>query len=249
MKTSDFSYFIERFNAGEMSEAEKEWFQKELDGNPELRMETELRRKADLLIKDQDVIDLRQKLAQISQQRKQAVPARISRKSAIVGIAAAITGLVILGSIAFSGGEKLTREEIISKYSKSYEGIYASRSAAGIQNSDYRKGIDYYAISDFANAARYFGKVLKADPGNIEATMYNGTSNYELKNFPVSAEMFHKVIENNDNLFIEDAEWYLALCYFNTRDDKKAIELLKEIKGSRNLHRKEAADILKAFEK
>ena len=32
MKTIDFSYFIERYNAGEMSDAEKEWFQKELKG-------------------------------------------------------------------------------------------------------------------------------------------------------------------------------------------------------------------------
>ena len=30
MKTIDFSYFIERYNAGEMSEAEKLWFRRKL---------------------------------------------------------------------------------------------------------------------------------------------------------------------------------------------------------------------------
>ena len=37
MKTIDFSYFIERYNAGEMSESEKQWFLKELEGNEKLR--------------------------------------------------------------------------------------------------------------------------------------------------------------------------------------------------------------------
>ena len=31
MKTIDFSYFIERYNAGEMDDAEKEWFRNELN--------------------------------------------------------------------------------------------------------------------------------------------------------------------------------------------------------------------------
>jgi len=37
MKTIDFSYFIERYNANEMSDAERTWFRKELDGNDQLR--------------------------------------------------------------------------------------------------------------------------------------------------------------------------------------------------------------------
>ena len=37
MKTIDFSYFIERYNAGEMSDAEKLWFEKELEGDKNLQ--------------------------------------------------------------------------------------------------------------------------------------------------------------------------------------------------------------------
>ena len=58
MKTIDFSYFIERFNAGEMSEAEKQWFQKELEGNEKLRNEVSLRKRTDEILKNQNVISL-----------------------------------------------------------------------------------------------------------------------------------------------------------------------------------------------
>ena len=74
MKTIDFSYFIERYNAGEMDEAEKEWFRKELEGNEKLRREVELRSRTDMILKDRDIMNLRNKLNAIEKQRKEPVP-------------------------------------------------------------------------------------------------------------------------------------------------------------------------------
>jgi len=56
MKTIDFSYFIERYNAGEMDDAEKQWFTKELNDNEKLRKEVELRRTTDTILKNQDLM-------------------------------------------------------------------------------------------------------------------------------------------------------------------------------------------------
>jgi hypothetical protein len=76
MKTIDFSYFIERYNAGEMDEAEKQWFRKELMDNERLRKEVELRNRTDTVLKNQDLINLRNKLNTIEKQREQPIPAR-----------------------------------------------------------------------------------------------------------------------------------------------------------------------------
>jgi len=62
MKTTDFSYFIEKYIAGEMDEVEKEWFTSELSGNEKLRKEVELRKKTDSIIRDKEIIDLRSNL-------------------------------------------------------------------------------------------------------------------------------------------------------------------------------------------
>ena len=45
MKTIDFSHFIEKYIAGEMGEDERNWFEKELEGNDNLRNEVDLRKK------------------------------------------------------------------------------------------------------------------------------------------------------------------------------------------------------------
>ena len=55
MKTIDFSHFIERYIAGEMGEDEKQWFEKELEGNENLRSEVDLRKKTDLVLKNQNI--------------------------------------------------------------------------------------------------------------------------------------------------------------------------------------------------
>jgi tetratricopeptide (TPR) repeat protein len=195
------------------------------------------------------VIDLRQKLAEIERKRKVSSPSRIPGKKVLLGVAATIAGFILLGSIAIFGNHYMTNDELINKYGISFEGVYASRSTTDNVNDDYTKGVDYYNIHDFENARRYFSKIIKADPENMASTMYCGTSNFELKNYPTASEMFNKIINNNDNLFIEDAELYLALCYIQTDDNKKAIDLLKQIKDSRSIYRKDAANILRHIKK
>ena len=248
MKTIDFSYFIERFNAGEMNEAEKTWFQKEMDGNPELRREVILRKKTDQVLRNHDAIILRQKLVEI-EKRRAAVPVKENAhgKKSAFRYAAVITGLVIIGSLFLFKGRSLTGDEIIDRYYKPYEVINASRSLRAVANSDYSRALEYYNIHDYRNAARYFNKVVSSDPKYIESVMLNGVSNYENKDFPVAENEFNKVIDNNNNLFIEDAQWYLALCYIQTGDLTNAREQLKMIRTSESIYKKDARKILRGI--
>jgi tetratricopeptide (TPR) repeat protein len=246
MKTIDFSYFIERYNAGEMSEAEKAWFHKELEGNPKLREEVTLRKKADIALKSYDGILLRNKLTEIEKRRTAKVLVKNRGKHLALKYAALVAGLIILSSIAILSKRSLPRDEIIARYYKPYEGVSTSRSLQTSGTSDnYSIGLEYYNVHDYRNAALYFSKVLSSNPKYMESVMHYGVSNYEEKNFPEAKNSFIKVIDNNDNLFIEDAQWYLALCYIQTDDIDKAADQLAQIKKSESIYRKDAAKILR----
>ncbi len=110
MKTIDFSYFIERYNAGEMDEAEKQWFRKELRDNEKLRNEVELRSKTDMVLKNQDLMNLRNKLNAIEKQRKEPIPVRKSARAVNIKYAAAIAGFILIGSIALLSNRKLSND-------------------------------------------------------------------------------------------------------------------------------------------
>jgi len=246
MKTIDFSYFIERFNAGEMNESEKIWFRKELENNEKLRNEVELRKMTDMVLSDHEVIKLRNKLTEIERIRAAEKPVRNPAKRISLRYAAVIAGFILVGSMAlYFNGRSLTTDEILDRFYKSYEVTTPSRSQQAILNSDYSTAIEYFNIHDYRNAALYFSKILQSDNKYMESTFLNGISNFEVRNYPDARTSFIKVIGNDDNLFIEDAQWYLALCYMRTGELEKATGQLALIKNSESIHRKDAKSILR----
>ena len=245
MKTIDYSYFIERYNAGEMSETEKQWFEKELEGNEKLRKEVSLRKHTDEVLKGQNILTLRAKLAAIERQRTATVPIKKSKNNVVLKYAAVIAVLVIFGSITMFSGKNLSNEKILTQYYKSYQAPAFQRSGLNEVNSDFVLALEYYNTHDFKNAAILFNKVVSANPKDMQSVLLNGVSNFEDSKYPEAKQSFKTVINDNNNLFIETAEWYLALCYVKTDENSKAIDQLKKIKSEGGIYSKDAGKIIR----
>jgi tetratricopeptide (TPR) repeat protein len=247
MKTNDFSFFIERYNAGEMDKAEKQWFMKELNENEKLRREVELRSRTEAILKDQDLMKLRDKLNKIEKKREKGVHTKKTRPRVSMKYAAAIAGIIILASIALLSNKKLSSNEIIDRYYKPYEASTSVRSDKMVLNQDYSLALEYYNVQDYRNAAIYFHKVLENEPGNMHSVLLNGISNFEIENYPEARISFLTVIDDSNNYYIDHAQWYLALCYIKTGEKFKAIEQLAQIEKSKTIYRKDARKILKSL--
>jgi tetratricopeptide (TPR) repeat protein len=247
MKTIDFSYFIERYNAGEMNDAEKIWFLKEMDGNEKLRREVLLRRKTEDVLKNTDVIQLRNKLMNIEKQRAAVVTVKKPGRTGFLRYAAVIAGLVIIGGTLFFTKQNISTDEMLDKYYKSYTVSSVSRSLASDVSSDYTIAREYFDVHDYGNAAVYFSKVLSSDPKYMESTMLYGVSRYEEKDYPEAEKSFDKITRDDNNLYLEDAQWYLALCYIQTSQLDKAASQLTIIKNSESIYRKDAGKMLKSI--
>ncbi|MBN2633363.1 MAG: tetratricopeptide repeat protein [Bacteroidales bacterium] len=245
MKTIDFSYFIERYNSGEMNETEKEWFLREIEGNKLLRDEVELRAKTDRVLNETSVLRMRNKLHAIEMQRSAPPIRTVRRKHSPIRYAAAVGAVIVAVSIFLAGNRTLPADELIDRYHKPYETIASARSFSDSPDRDYLTALDYFNIHDYGNAADYFLKVIDKAPGDMESTYLYGVSSFEEENFPVASNSFNKVIDNNDNLYIEDAQWYLAMCYLKTDETDKAVEQLSIISKTESLYRKQARKILK----
>ncbi len=246
MKTIDFSHFIERYNAGEMGEDEKHWFEKELEGNEALRAEVDLRRKTDLILKNQDVLTLRNKLAGIEKARKEKeVAPQKSSKPVYIRYAAIATVLVVIGSAMLFTGRHHSGDEILNGLYKPYEPPASQRSGLASENADFTLAIEFYNTNDYANAALFFSKVVQSNPKDMQSLLLNGVSNFEDKKYPEAKESFNTVIDDNNNLFIETARWYLALCYVKTNEKDKAIGQLEAITKDGGLYSYNARKILK----
>jgi len=245
MKSIDFSYFIERYNAGEMSDSEKIWFLKELDGNDKLRNDVELRKRTDDVLKNQNVLSLRNKLMEIEKRRVAKEPFQNSKRKSYLKYAAVFTGLVIIGSIAIFSGKTTSNDEIVSKFYKLYEPPANHRSAQAGINSDYAQALEFYNTHDYERAAILFSKVVESNPKDMQSTLLSGVSNFENRKYPEAKKSFGKVIDDNNNLYIDQAEWYLALCYIKTEEKEKAIKQLEKIRSEEGVYKNDAKKILR----
>ncbi len=245
MKTIDFSYFIERYIAGEMSNTEKIWFHKELDGNEKLRNEVNLRRQTNEILSNKDIISLRNKLTEIEKQRATTVIQGKPRKPGYIKYAAIAVAIVLLGSLVLFPGKKLGSEEIMNRYYRAYEPATNQRSFKVTVNDNFNQALEFYRIHDFSNAAIYFRKVVQSEPKNMYSTLLYGISSFEDKKYPEAKISFGKVIDNNNNLYIDQAQWYLALCYINTDEKEKALQMLEKIKQESSIYKNDAIKIIR----
>ncbi|MCX6320762.1 MAG: tetratricopeptide repeat protein [Bacteroidia bacterium] len=245
MKTIDFSYFIERYNAGKMSDSERQWFLKELDGNEKLQNEVDLRKRTDEVLKNQNIISLRSKLSDIEKKREASIPVRNSKKPVSLKYAAVISVLVIIGSITMFSGRNLSSDEIMNRYYKVYEPPTGQRSVQSGTNADFTLALKFYNTHDYEKAAILFNKVVESNPKDMQSTLLNGIVNFENNKYPEAKRSFGNVINDNNNLYIDQAQWYLALCYVKTDEREKAIQQLEIIKKEGGIYRNDAKKIIR----
>jgi tetratricopeptide (TPR) repeat protein len=245
MKTIDFSYFIERYNAGEMSDAEKLWFDKELEGNDQLQEEVNLRKRTDVILNNKDIISLRNKLSGIEKMRTESNHVRKSKRPVYVKSSIILAVIVLTVGLAIFPGKNLNNDEILSRYYKEYTPTAGQRSIETVKNENFTQALEYFETHDYRNAALYFNKVIESNPKDMSATLLHGISNFEESKYREAKQSFGKVIDDNRNLYIDQAQWYLALCYLRTDEKERAVKLMEIIGNEGGFYARDAKKILR----
>jgi tetratricopeptide (TPR) repeat protein len=193
-------------------------------------------------------MSLRNKLSEIENRRKEVKkPVKDSKKTVFIRYAAVFAGLILIGSIAMFSGKNLNSEKIMKHYYKIYEPPTSQRSAESGTNADFTLALEFYNTHDYEKAAVLFNKVLENKPNDMQTVLLKGVSNFEEKKYPEAKQSFVKVIDDKDNLYIDQAQWYLALCYLNTYETEKAKQLFKIIVNGDGIYKSDAKKIIRGL--
>jgi tetratricopeptide (TPR) repeat protein len=246
MKTIDFSYFIERYNTGEMDAMEKKWFIKELEGNTVLQKEVELRKRVDESLIKHDLIDLRNKLACLEKIRKEKVTANDGKKSVITRFAASVAVLMLLGITYYmiSGGagnsDKIYKSNFVPY---KYSGV--PRTQTSNVDISFKSAMDLYTKGDYSAASSALADYLNHNPEKTEAFFIQGVSEMGNNNFNSAINIFRSLCENRSNLYLDHSQWYLALCYIKTENFTLAADELQAIVNSGSYYKSKARKVLR----
>lgn len=247
----EYSRYIERYLDEEMADGELKWFESELDGNPGLLHETNLRSDINAAIAQHDVIDLRTQLEglfneQLNDQPKTRTSTLVFLNTYAKYVAAAMVALFIaVGSILYMNNKTMTSQEIYQEFYEPYNAGFNLRSADAGVSEELRMAMTKYQEKDFQEALVLFEKILDQDASRVGLKLYSGISHMELEQYKKANENFSAIIDENYALYMEQAEWYLAFCYLMTGDNENAHEAFEAIAQSDSHYSKQANKILK----
>jgi tetratricopeptide (TPR) repeat protein len=250
MNKVKYTEWIDSYIGNELDDADKHRFEMEISVNQDLALEYHLEKDLEQILSQTDVLDFRAKCIKAQNElnlssRKFARVIQFTRKywyaAASLLLIAIVTGSLILIN---PGG--YSPEKLFKMYYKSGETIGVTRSG----NGNMVEALLLFSKNDFHAADGLFDKILNNDPRNFAVMYYSGISNIEMKNYPKAIQMFESIISDGDNLYIENAQWYLGLSYLASENISQAGRTFKDIAATPgHFYAKDAKSILEKISK
>jgi len=239
------SIIIEEYIDGNLYGQELEDFHNEIESNPELYNAVDISMEINEAVSDKGFMDMRNKLTLQNSQ--------FTSPSALLNIqndlfrtwhiaAASFALILVVGGLWFILSNKtFSTERLVSKYYKPAHPIMQVRSLEVNSDEAFREAFQFYQQNDFKNALKYFNAL----DNQITAKFYSGICYIELEQFNYAIESFEYVINDKDNLFVEQAEWYMGLIYLMNNQKSEAISQFNKISSSKSYYANQAKEILK----
>lgn len=248
MEKINYDFYLEKYLDDELSASERKWMEKEMDGNEKLQAEFELRKDLNRMLEDTDALQLSSKLEDVYKDYAHEVSYKPflsgKLKRTIVAAGSVAASLLLVFMVYVNNFQPLDKHELYAKYFEPYEAtVYRSAS----ENTDkvLREAMQHYESKDYSQAIIWFERVLEKDSLNVPTNFYSGISYMEVKEYNQANKSFNVVIDQENSLFFEQAEWYLGFCYLMTDQKDKAKKQFNAIAASDSYYNKEASQVLR----
>jgi tetratricopeptide (TPR) repeat protein len=247
-------HILQKYLDNELSEKELARFEQELNASPELLVDLDLYKEVDEAIEENEVVDFRAQLTDLREETRRFDPGRKVFRFSRPWHYAATAALALLVAIGLATvlGRPLSNNDLFVKYMKPYELVLTNRSIDDKHTQFLmNQAQDFFAKGNYEIAIDKFEEVLEInDEGKPEADFYMGVSYMEIEQHLDASESFTKVIEHNDNLFVQKAEWYLAGCLLAMDETERARRQFAMIASSANhFYKNDAAKVLRRMKK
>lgn len=193
-------------------------------------------------ISDEINMDFRKKLDSVydDYSSKKSIPV-ISLKNTWSYVAS-IAAVVI---IAFGGyyllNQDSTTDELYQKYYQ-LDDVYLNTRSGNTVNTDLlEQGLILFEKNKYEESISYFKQL----PTSITATYYSGVAYMELNEYDVAVYKFNQVINDNLNVFYDQAKWYKSLCLLKLNKEEEAKGILRNISKTTSYYNTQAKELLK----
>ena len=238
---------IENYIDGNLQGLELIDFEQELSVNSGLKEEILFRNELNKALKETDIMKLRQKLGDINEESKERELKSLISDNKLKFIRFLLNSVAIF---ILAAGIFVTANYLGNTPEVLYKNYYQSPVVGPVRSTSVEYDLmqeanSFYSRGDYQNAIPKYQEVLGMNSNDFVARFYLGSSFQITNKYHKAITQFSRVIEHGDNEFIEEAEWYRALCYLKLEDKKNARKELLAIKNKQGYYEKNAGKILK----
>lgn len=238
---------IEKYIDGELGNEDLFNFKNLLSNNPDIKRNYNLSLEINKSILEEDVIALRETLDYIYEDNSivKRTSSVFTRTRFLYSVAASIALLIATGGLVQRlNNSNIDNQAIYEKYYSPYEISVTYRSGNTEMDRLLFNAFEHYEEKNYEQALVLFEEVLQSREKDMATNLYSGISYMEEERYQKAETSFNKIISNNNNLFIEQAKWYLALCYLKTEKNEDAHVILSEIIKEESYYKEMAVWIL-----
>ncbi len=240
---------IEEFIDGELDDALLAEFNAELEENTDLIAEVSLRQQINAAIGENDILSLRAKLgkARKESERKEVksiVMPQFDLKSTKFWRNSVAMIIVLVGLF---GAMNFGTNSVDKTYDKYFESpTWATeRSVNDVSTLDYlQQAQQLYNVAEYQKSQDVLSKVSE-DEGTFVKHFYSALNYQNLNEFGKAIDEYTKVIDDGNNLFVEEAEWYKSLCYLRLNQPMEAKNELLAVIDRKGYYEQDAKAIIR----
>jgi hypothetical protein len=245
---------IEDYLDSELEESLMSSFEEELLNNEGLVAEVKLSREINEAIGEKDIMALRANLKSIKDaedeaenKQKRGITAPRFRKA--LWYAAAASVVLVLGLKVTFQNQSLSPTQLYSEFYQPSGGSPGiSRSASLPEERLFNQALMKMNNKEYDAALKLFNQILDNDKQNVVGNFYSGTIHQQKGQIDEAIHSFTNVVKQGDNLFVEQSEWYIGLCYLNRNEREKAIRQFKKISEKGGYYQQQSKAILHKLE-
>lgn len=229
MESQDQQKLIDQFLQNELQGQALDEFTKKIKSDPNFAEEVELQRVVTEGIEYQGNKELRHRLKGIHEKVKDSkVEKNKTGKIRILRRLGAVAAIAILLIVAFNiWNSSPTSDDLFSDFYQPYEVQLTSRD--DVAESLRTKAEVAYRSRDFKSAIMHLENLKKEGKYDSRFLLGLGNAYLNINGYLNAEENFNEILINKDDLYSDQAKWYLALTYLKAGKYEESKKIIGEL--------------------
>jgi TolA-binding protein len=124
------------------------------------------------------------------------------------------------------------------------ENIYINRSEGYLAHKIIQRAMKLFSAKHYTNCIEELSMLYEFNKGDANAQFYLGMCYYLTGKYSTAQVFFQKNLDNENNIFHQESDFYQAMCFLQTKQSDKALAQLQSIVNAKGFYSARAQEVI-----